>query len=70
MPVKSKRGPHRLRSFTAARRRALARLRKGLDLQWTPPGSREEVHERGSRRHDRRIARQKRVRASHQSAAD
>jgi transcriptional repressor NrdR len=28
------------------RRRALARLRKGLDLQWTPPSSRDEIHER------------------------
>jgi predicted XRE-type DNA-binding protein len=34
------------RSFAAARRRALARLRKGLDLQWTPPQSRETLHDR------------------------
>jgi hypothetical protein len=34
------------KAFDRARRRALARLRKGLDLRWTPPGSREELHER------------------------
>ena len=34
------------KSFDKARRRALARLREGLDLQWTPPGSRDELHER------------------------
>lgn len=34
------------KAFERARRRALARLRKGLDLRWTPPGSREELHER------------------------
>lgn len=32
--------------FDKARRRALARLREGLDLQWTPPRSRDELHER------------------------
>jgi hypothetical protein len=32
--------------FDNARRRALARLRGGLDLQWTPPESRDELHER------------------------
>ena len=32
--------------FERARRRALARLRKGLDLRWTPPASRQELHER------------------------
>ena len=31
--------------FDKARRRALARLREGLDLQWTPR-SRDELHER------------------------
>lgn len=30
----------------AARPRALARLRTGYDLQWTPPRSRDELHER------------------------
>ena len=35
------------RSFTSAKRRALARLRKGLDLQWTPPASRDTLHDRG-----------------------
>jgi len=34
------------KAFDRARRRALARLRDGLDLQWTPPGSRDELHER------------------------
>jgi hypothetical protein len=34
------------KSFDKARRRALARLREGLDLQWTPPVSRDELHER------------------------
>lgn len=29
-----------------ARRRAVARLRKGFDLGWTPPRSRDELHER------------------------
>jgi hypothetical protein len=34
------------KAFDRASRRALARLREGLDLQWTPPGSRDELHER------------------------
>jgi hypothetical protein len=34
------------KAFERARRRALARLRKGLDLRWTPPESRHEFHER------------------------
>ena len=34
------------KAFDRARRRALARLRKGLDLGWTRPASRAEVHER------------------------
>ena len=34
------------KAFEKARRRALARLREGLELQWTPPGSRDELHER------------------------
>jgi len=47
--------PRRRGSFTSAKRRAVARLRKGLDLQWTPPASRDELHDRGrgSRRRDR-----------------
>jgi len=32
--------------YDAARRRALSRLRTGYDLQWTPPRSRDELHER------------------------
>jgi hypothetical protein len=34
------------KAFDRARRRAVARLREGLDLQWTPPKSRDEIHER------------------------
>jgi hypothetical protein len=32
--------------YHQARRRALARLRKGFNLHWTPPRSRDELHER------------------------
>jgi hypothetical protein len=32
--------------YDRARRRALARLRQGLDLRWKKPSSREELHER------------------------
>jgi hypothetical protein len=32
--------------YSQARRRALARLRTGLDLNWTPARSRDELHER------------------------
>ena len=34
------------KAFDRARRRALSRLREGLDLQWTPPKSRDDLHER------------------------
>ena len=34
------------KAYDRARRSALARLRKGFDLQWTPPRSRDELHER------------------------
>jgi hypothetical protein len=34
------------KTYDRARRRALARLREGLDLQWTPSLSRDELHER------------------------
>jgi len=34
------------KAFDKARRRALARLRVGMDLRWTPPKSRDEIHER------------------------
>jgi len=34
------------KAFEKARRRALARLSRGLDLGWTPPNSRDELHER------------------------
>ena len=36
----------RHKAYDAAKRRALARLRTGYDLQWTPPQSRDELHER------------------------
>lgn len=32
--------------YARARKRALARLRQGCDLGWTPPKSRDELHER------------------------
>jgi hypothetical protein len=34
------------RGFAQARERALARLREGIDLGWTPALSRHDVHER------------------------
>ncbi len=34
------------KAFDRARRRALMRLRQGLDLQWKPAKSRDEIHER------------------------
>ena len=34
------------KAFDKARRRALARLREGLDLRWMPPKLRDELHER------------------------
>ena len=34
------------KAFEGARRRALTRLRKGLDLEWAAPESRHELHER------------------------
>jgi len=34
------------RGYEQARRRAMARLRRGYDLNWTPPASRDELHER------------------------
>ena len=34
------------KTYERVRKRALARLREGLDLQWTPPRSRDELHER------------------------
>ncbi len=55
MTLKPKATPGQRRSFTSARRRAVARLRKGLDLRWTPPASRDALHDRGpgSRRRGR-----------------
>ena len=34
------------KGYHQARRSALARLRKGFNLRWTPPSSRDELHER------------------------
>ena len=34
------------KTFHRSRRRALARLREGMNLQWTPAQSRDELHER------------------------
>jgi hypothetical protein len=34
------------KGYDGSRRRDAARLRKGFDLGWTPPRSREELHER------------------------
>jgi hypothetical protein len=34
------------KTYERARKRALARLREGLDLHWTPARSRDELHER------------------------
>lgn len=52
---KPKATPLQRRTFASARRRAVARLRKGIDLRWTPPASRDALHDRshGSRRRGR-----------------
>ncbi len=34
------------RRYHQARQRAVARLRAGFDLHWSPSGSRDELHER------------------------
>ena len=34
------------KAFERSRRRALTRLREGINLRWTPPRSRDELHER------------------------
>jgi hypothetical protein len=34
------------KGYDQARRRALARLKKGSNLNWTPPRLRDELHER------------------------
>jgi predicted XRE-type DNA-binding protein len=49
MTLKPKATPGQRRSFTSAKRQAVARLRKGIDLQWTPPASRDALHERGQK---------------------
>jgi hypothetical protein len=34
------------KSYDRSRRRALARLRQGMNLGWTPPRSRDELYQR------------------------
>ena len=34
------------RTYDRAKKTALTRLEKGMDLRWTPPRSRDELHER------------------------
>ena len=34
------------RAYEAARKRALGRLQESYDLEWEPPSSRDELHER------------------------
>jgi len=34
------------KGYQQARKRAVARLRKGFDLRWTPPATGDELHER------------------------
>jgi len=34
------------RTYDRARKRAMARLREGMNLRWTPPRFRDELHER------------------------
>jgi len=41
--------PQERKAYVRARRRALARLRKGFDLSWVRPANLEEIHERSGR---------------------
>ena len=34
------------KTYDRARKRALARLREGLEIRWAPPRSRDDLHER------------------------
>jgi len=34
------------KAYDRARKRALARLQEGLNMNWTPPRSRDELHKR------------------------
>jgi hypothetical protein len=36
----------REKAYEKAKRRALSRLRRGIDLRWSPPDDRHELHER------------------------
>jgi predicted XRE-type DNA-binding protein len=53
MAPKPKAAARRRRTFAAARRRPLARLRNGLDLRRTPDAAGEAVHDRSARKGDR-----------------
>jgi hypothetical protein len=46
MPDRLKEIARERNSFQKARRSALARLRGGVNLRWTPPKSRDELHDR------------------------
>jgi len=46
LAAKLEQAVHERRGYRQARQRAIARLRAGFDLNWTPPGSRDELHER------------------------
>ena len=46
LAARLERAVHERRGFEQARRRAVARLRTGFELKWTPPRSRDELHER------------------------
>ena len=48
MVTKSNARVRNTQTFAKARRRALARLAKGIDLRWRSPSSRDELHERVS----------------------
>lgn len=39
---------HGDQAYVAARRRALRRLKRGYDLDWEPPESRDKLHDRES----------------------
>jgi hypothetical protein len=43
--LEAERGSER-KTYRRARKRALARLREGMDLRWTAPRSRDQLRER------------------------
>lgn len=46
LATKLEQAVHERRGYRQARQSALTRLRTGFDLNWTPPASRDELHER------------------------